>query len=317
MYTSSGPVDASVESKAGSVKGRTALVTGGASGLGEAYVRALVKAGAHVVIADRDEQAGSKLQNELSDSTTFVRCDVLSWKEQLAAFKKAIEVTGSIDIVMANAGIATNDQVFYNDISRDEPEEPDLPVLKVNIIGVVLTAKLAMWYFEKQNAGENKRDRCLILKSSMAGYLDLHGAPQYSCSKFAVRGFMRALRQQAALGNQIRVNLIAPWYVKTPILSGAMDTFITKSGAGFAKAADAAAALLCIVSNDSIQGRALAIVPRDWEGASNGYVDLNQDDFEDSPWMHRAQEYALKPAKYAMTSTDSEGNPLKTAPRQD
>ena len=186
MYTSSGPVDA-VEVNAVNIKGRTALVTGGASGLGEAYVRALVKAGAHVVIADRDEQAGYKLQNELSDSTTFVRCDVLSWNEQLAAFKKAIGVTGSIDIVMANAGIATNDQVFHNDISKDEPEEPDLPVLKVNIIGVVLTAKLAMWYFEKQNAGENKRDRCLILKSSMAGYLDLHGAPQYSCSKFAVR----------------------------------------------------------------------------------------------------------------------------------
>lgn len=76
-------------------------------------------------------------------------------------------------------------------------------------LGVFFTTKLALWYFEKLNAGGQKRDRCLVLKASLAGYLDLM-APQYSASKFGVRGLMRALRCSPT-NQYTRVNLLAPW----------------------------------------------------------------------------------------------------------
>jgi NAD(P)-dependent dehydrogenase (short-subunit alcohol dehydrogenase family) len=211
-YQDSGPIDCSGSVDTGSLKGKTAIVTGGASGIGKEYVRALAKAGVHVVIADLSEENGKKVQQETSGSTTFVRCDVTSWDDQLAAFKKAKEFSpnNEIDIVVANAGISTRDEIFANDIEKDEPEKPKIPVVDVNANGVLWTTKLAIFYFRKQNA-TNKRDRSLILQASLAGYLDLIGAPQYTSSKFFVRGLLRSLRQ-SEIKHGIRVNLIAPWY---------------------------------------------------------------------------------------------------------
>jgi NAD(P)-dependent dehydrogenase (short-subunit alcohol dehydrogenase family) len=192
----------------------TAIVTGGALGIGEAYVRALVASGAFVVIADLNEEAGNKLHNEFPLSTSFVICDVTSWESQLSVFKEAKQVlpTSRIDIVVANAGVSTADQVFFNDLEKAEPDKPKLQVTDVNVVGVLFTTKLALWYFRKQNANGTKQDHCLVLQGSVTGYVDIHGAPQYTASKFAVRGLMRSLRQSEQ-AHGIRVNLIAPWYV--------------------------------------------------------------------------------------------------------
>ena len=210
-YEDSGPIDCSTSVDTSRLKGKTAIVTGGASGIGKQYVQALAKAGVHVVIADLSEENGKKVQQETSGSTTFVRCDVTSWDDQLAVFKKAKEFSPNheIDIVVANAGISKGDEVFLNDIEQDEPQKPNIDILDINATGVIWTAKLAIFYFRKQNAA-NKRDRALILKASLAGYLDLVGAPQYTCSKFFVRGLMRSLRQSET-PHGIRVNVIAPW----------------------------------------------------------------------------------------------------------
>ena len=192
-----------------------AIVTGGALGIGEAYVRALVASGAFVVIADLSEEAGNKLHHEFPLSTAYVVCDVTSWESQLSVFKKAKEVspTFRIDIVVANAGVSNADQVFFNDIEKDEPEKPKLHITDVNIVGVLFTTKLALWYFRKQNANGAKQDQSLVLQGSVTGYVDIYGAPQYTVSKFAVRGLMRSLRQPEQ-AHGIRVNLIAPWYVR-------------------------------------------------------------------------------------------------------
>ena len=210
-YHDSGPVDCTGSINPANLKDKTALVTGGASGIGKEYVRALAKAGVHVVIADLNEDNGKKVQQETSGSTTFVRCDVTSWDDQLAAFKKAKEFSpnNEVDIVVANAGITAQDQVFENDIDKDEPEKPAVPVHDINATGVLWTTKLAIFYFRKQNA-TNKKDRSLILQSSLAGYLDLIGAPQYTSGKFFVRGLMRAFRR-SEISHGIRVNVIAPW----------------------------------------------------------------------------------------------------------
>ncbi|EXJ81264.1 hypothetical protein A1O3_07554 [Capronia epimyces CBS 606.96] len=225
-YTNQGPVSADVDFDTGGVKGKTAIVTGGANGIGEAYVRALTKAGAFVVIADLDEEEGTRLEKELGRQDThcdnaisvkFVKCNVIIWADQLAVFKTALSSSpsGRVDIVIANAGISGADSVFWNDVEAEEPEEPKLNVLNVNLTGVLYTTKLALHYFRRQNAlnkGE-PLDQVLILQGSLAGYIDLPGALQYAASKYGLRGIMKSLRRTEWEHN-IRVAYIAPWLVK-------------------------------------------------------------------------------------------------------
>jgi NAD(P)-dependent dehydrogenase (short-subunit alcohol dehydrogenase family) len=84
--------------------------------------------------------------------------------------------------------------------------------VKVNLVGVLYTIKLALHYFRRQHAQnkENPRDQLLVLQGSLAGYLDLPGALQYTATKFGLRGMMRDLRQTEYAHN-IRVNYIGPW----------------------------------------------------------------------------------------------------------
>lgn len=81
--------------------------------------------------------------------------------------------------------------------------------MDINLTGVLYTTKLAMHYFRRQPIAAD-RDRCLILKSSLAGYVDLPSSIQYNSSKFGVRGLFRCLRR-TSWTEGIRVNLVAPW----------------------------------------------------------------------------------------------------------
>ena len=98
---------------------------------------------------------------------------------------------------------------MYSDRRSDseEPIKPDLRILEVNLLGTTYTSKLAMHYFNKQRDTEG--EQCLILVSSIMGFLNTSGSPTYSASKFGVRGLMGCLRH-FGVG---RVNLIAPWWV--------------------------------------------------------------------------------------------------------
>jgi NAD(P)-dependent dehydrogenase (short-subunit alcohol dehydrogenase family) len=163
-YKSTGPVDCTGELDTSKIKGKTAIVTGGASGrslyfcssvtcvalilpcisVGEAYVRALSKAGAYVVVADLNEENAKKVAQDFPNTAVAVRCDVTKWEDQKAVFKKAIELSpdGQIDIVVANAGIGGGDPMLTNDISAEEPEEPKLLCLDVNVYGTILRSSV-------------------------------------------------------------------------------------------------------------------------------------------------------------------------------
>lgn len=135
----------------------------------------------------------------------YIKCDVRSWDEQLSVFKAAIANSphNTIDIVIPNAAVVGNDPIFIQE-DTDEPTKPDLRIIEVGFIGTAYTTKLALHCFSR--LGE-KSDRCLILKSSIAGYSDLLGTPSYQSMKYAVRGLMCGLRRSGLC----RVNLIAPW----------------------------------------------------------------------------------------------------------
>ncbi|KAK4630963.1 5'-hydroxyaverantin dehydrogenase [Fulvia fulva] len=275
------------------LKGKSVIVTGGASGIGEQTMRAFVGAGAFVTFGDIAEELGQKLVQELGDDkVAFVRCNVVTWSDQLELFKTALDKSPSktIDIVFANAGLNGPDNIFFQDENADEPKEPDLHVLKTNLIGTAYTAKLANLYLPRQPSGED-RDRCLIFTASMAGYMDQAGSPQYDASKWGVRGLLRSIRTTGP-AQGVRVNLIAPWFVDTRIMSDEIKQKLRAGGIEFCDIQDAARAVLHFASTKHINGRALTIVPK--SVSQRGYVDLQEDDFPEGELITQWQQVGKK-----------------------
>ncbi|KAJ4304475.1 hypothetical protein N0V90_000001 [Kalmusia sp. IMI 367209] len=261
------PIDCNVNFDPANVAGKTAIVTGGASGIGEAYVRALHAARAQIVIGDLNEQTGEKLASELP-SVVFVKTDVTKWEDQLNLFQQAEKHYRQIHYVVANAGIATKDDVFAFDgrtgslvISsrltwalgaNSIPAKPNLDMIDVNIRGSLYTAKLAMHYFIKLNG--------------------------VSPSPHQV---------------DTRVNVISPWYVRTNILTKETFDHVESTGVEMAAAEDAGQALLRLLSDVRINGRMLFISPRRW--AVQGYVDLDIDEYPGDQFLKEIQDNQVKP----------------------
>ena len=161
---------------------------------------------------------------------------------------------------------------------------------------MVYTTKIALHYFQRQHsqnppAAGAPPDTLLVLQGSLAGYIDLRGSPQYTASKWAVRGLLRSLRR-TSLAHGTRVNYIAPWFVNTDILTDEAVAGLTAIGVVFAEAKDAAAAVLRLVADDAVHGRALAVVPRMW--GESGFVDLQLDDYEPGSRAAEMQELVLR-----------------------
>ena len=194
-------------------------------------------------------------------------------------------------------------------VELDEPEEPRLNILNVNMVGVLYTVKLALFYFRKQHASNNGDllDQNLILQGSLVGYLDLPGAIQYTSSKWGLRGIMRTLRR-SELQHNIRVNYIGPWYVtawiglgyvantllsrfvQTKIMSETVVQHLHQRNVEFATVEDAGEAALRIISDPKVIGRSFAILPRSL--APRGYQDIDYDDYPDDILLKKLQDAA-------------------------
>ncbi|PIA93036.1 5'-hydroxyaverantin dehydrogenase [Cercospora beticola] len=287
------PADATFD--ASTLAGKSVVLTGGASGIGEQYLRALVAVGAFVTFGDIANDLGTILSSEFEGKVAFVPCDVLKWRDQLALFKTALEKSPSktIDIVIANAGVSGTDSVFEQAETDDgEPIEPNLDILQVNLMGVVYTVKLALFYLPKQRTAGN-RDRCIILTGSMASYLDYAGGPQYNAAKMGLRALMKSIRQSGP-SQGIRINMLAPWFVATRIRAPQASEQLLNGGAPFCEGEDCGAALLHLASDHSINGRTLGVVPR--SNHPRGYYDLERDDWNEDDYM-TAWQNAGRPRK--------------------
>lgn len=196
--------------------GRSAVVTGGASGLGEACVRALVAAHAAVTIADLNEAKGEALAKELGALTQFCRTDVCDEADVLAALDEAERV----DIVIHCAGIATAERTLGKDgpLALDRFER----VLRVNVIGTFNVNRLAAAMMVKNEPGPDGERGVIINTSSVAAFDGQIGQAAYSASKGAVAAMTLPLaREFARFG--IRVLSIAPGLFRTPLLAGLPD----------------------------------------------------------------------------------------------
>jgi NAD(P)-dependent dehydrogenase (short-subunit alcohol dehydrogenase family) len=147
-----------------------------------------------VWIADILDDQGKKLAAELRHAI-FFHCDVTAWSDQLRLFQHAAShsPSGRVDFVVANAGIAPADDVFSYAGDDQEPAEPSLTTVDINLRGALYTTKLALHYFVKQNgsmASSEQQDTCLVLIGSGAAYFDVPRSPTYSATKWAMRGIM-------------------------------------------------------------------------------------------------------------------------------
>lgn len=191
-----------------------AIVTGGASGLGEATVRMIVSNGGKACIADVNDEKGKKIESELGARAVFVKTDITD-EEQV---KKAIDVTvdkyGKLNAAINIAGIQLPKRVLTK--SGPSPLADFQKVININLIGTFNVLRLAADVIAKNEPGEDEERGVIVNTSSIASYGGQIGQASYSSSKGAINSMILPItRELARVG--IRVMGIAPGLFSTPI----------------------------------------------------------------------------------------------------
>ncbi|MBL8153348.1 MAG: 3-hydroxyacyl-CoA dehydrogenase [Anaerolineae bacterium] len=193
-----------------------ALVTGGASGLGEACVRRFVGQGMKAVILDRDAERGQALAAELGSAVRFAQADVTHEEDVQRALSLAYDELGGLQVVVNCAGVAWASRT----ISKEGPHALDLfeTVIRINLIGTFNVIRLAAFRMA-QNAANAEGERGVIVNTaSVAAFDGQIGQAAYSASKGGIVGMTLPIaRDLARLG--IRVVTIAPGIFETPMVA--------------------------------------------------------------------------------------------------
>ena len=191
------------------LEGKVAIVSGGASGIGEATSRLFAAEGASVVIADINDELGAALESDIRDGggeVAYLKLDVRDEEQWRAVVAETVTRFGKLDIVVNNAGISAP--------GRPPTEEQTVEgwdaVMAVNAKGVFLGTKHAIPEMRKAGGGS------IVNISSIYGNVGSKGGTAYHASKGACRTFSKAAAIQYA-GEQIRVNSVHPGFVDTPM----------------------------------------------------------------------------------------------------
>jgi 3-hydroxyacyl-CoA dehydrogenase / 3-hydroxy-2-methylbutyryl-CoA dehydrogenase len=202
------------------IKGCTALVTGGASGLGEASVRQLVADGANVAILDVEEDKGARVASELGSSVIFCKTDVTDDTSVKAAVDKAMEAFGGIHIALNCAGVIGPAKVLSK--KGPMPIEHFNKVIQINLVGTLSVIKNAAEKMMANTPNADGERGVVINTASVAAFEGQIGQAAYSSSKAGVVGLtLPVAREFADYG--IRVVTIAPGLFETPMISGVSD----------------------------------------------------------------------------------------------
>ena len=187
-----------------SLRDRVAVVTGGGQSLGLAVSRALHRAGAHMVIAEINDETGPDVAEELGG--TFVHTDVTDPASVRDMVETVLDEHGHVDVLVNNAGIV------HNIPSEEVPDEEWLAVISVNLNGVFWCCR------EVGKAMLERGFGSIVNIASMSGVISNHPQPQaaYNASKAAVITLTKSLAGEWA-PRGVRVNSVSPGYIRTPL----------------------------------------------------------------------------------------------------
>jgi meso-butanediol dehydrogenase/(S,S)-butanediol dehydrogenase/diacetyl reductase len=185
------------------LKGKNVVVTGGASGIGQATAERFLEEGCAVCVVDRSADARARVATELPGLSAVIDADVADMKQVQAAFQEAIVCMGSVDVLINNAGIS-----IRHDFLHITPENWD-KVLGVNLTGVFNMAQTAARHMMNKGSG------VIINAASTAGNNGYPHYADYSASKGGVIALTQAMALE--LAPVVRVNAVSPGYTLTPM----------------------------------------------------------------------------------------------------
>src|SRR3954463_189006 len=195
---------------AGQVEGKVALVTGGASGIGEAVVELFAREGATVIATDIDELRGPELADRITKAggkAIFLEQDVTSEERWIEIAAEIAKRFGRLDILVSNAGIGIAVPSIVDMTLSDWRKQN-----AINLDGVFLSVKHCLPLMRKTGGGS------IVMMSSLAGLRGAPGLSAYSATKGGVRLFAKSIAMEcAAAGDGVRVNSVHPGIIDTPI----------------------------------------------------------------------------------------------------
>jgi 3-oxoacyl-[acyl-carrier protein] reductase len=214
--------------------GRVVVVTGGASGLGEAMSKAFAAEGGRVAVADIREEGAQKVAGAAEGEARGYACDVSDSAAVRRLFDAVAADFGDVDVLVNNAGIARRDQATQEKMleqlqatiaggereslgaTQKLDDEAWDRMLRIHLYGTFYCTREALKVMEPNRRG------VILNISSVAALQGLPGAPDYSAAKAGIIGITRAVAAEVS-GAGIRVNAIAPGWIRTPMVQEEID----------------------------------------------------------------------------------------------
>ncbi|MBW1848448.1 MAG: 3-hydroxyacyl-CoA dehydrogenase [Deltaproteobacteria bacterium] len=198
------------------IGGKTAVITGAASGLGAATAKRLHSLGANILLADMNQDKGMTLTEELGSNAVFAQMDVTKTQEVQAGMDLAMEKFKRIDILVNCAGTG----FAMRTVGKDGPHDLEVfkTIININLIGTFDAIRLAAFHMQSNEPEDNDMERGVIINTASAAAFDGQiGQVAYSASKAGIVGMTLTIaRDLSVMG--VRICTIAPGLFDTPLM---------------------------------------------------------------------------------------------------